>query len=89
MIHAQDCEVTNEQFGIDKVLTAKLEPRSLKKKSISDATYKLKDIKADHNMIRNSATHDIIQHLLEESREAEVLGMEKNILDSLFYNLQK
>ena len=39
----KECEVSNEHFLIDKVLTAKLEPRSLKKKSISVATYKLKD----------------------------------------------
>ena len=69
----KDCEVSNEHFRIDKLLTAKLETRILKKKSISVATYKLKDIQPDHYIIRNSATHEIIQSLLEESREAEVL----------------
>ena len=73
----QHCEAFNEYFKIERVLTAKLKPRSLGVKSFSVTSFRMKDVNRDHLKIRNSATHKVIKNLLKESKNNE--EMEKNI----------
>ena len=67
----QHCEAFNEYFKIERVLTAKLKPRSLGVKSFSVTSFKMKDVNRDHLKIRNSATHKVIKNLLKESKNSE------------------
>jgi hypothetical protein len=73
----QHCEAFNENFKIERVLTAKLKPRSLGVKSFSVTSFRMKDVHRDHLRIKNSATHKVIKNLLKESKNNE--EMEKNI----------
>ena len=52
---------------IDRVLAAKMVPRSLEKKSIIVASLELKGIQPDQIVIKNSATNEEIEILLEVS----------------------
>ena len=73
----QHCEAFNENFKIERVLTAKLKPMSLGVKSFSVTSFRMKDVHRDHLRIKNSATHKVIKNLLKESKNNE--EMEKNI----------
>ena len=57
-----------KQWQIDRVLTAKLE-----KNRISVTSFRLRDIQPNHITIKNSVTQDVIQHMMEERKKAELL----------------
>ena len=67
----KDCEASNEHLRIEKVLTAKLDTKVWKDKSISIISFPIEDIGPEKFNLKNPASKEVVKELLDLRIEEE------------------